>query len=115
MLLNLSNHPFDKWTENQTYNAILAYGSVEDLSFPNIDPNWDRHDVAQLVEEYIVKIRKIDPKAVHVMGELVFTHLLVNKLKDIGIPCIASTTERIVEMEGDVKKIKFNFVKFRSY
>lgn len=115
MLLNLSNHPSSNWSESQLNTAIQTYGSVEDLPFPNIPPEWDRDRVLQLADDYTARIALSKASAVHIMGELVFTHLLVTRLEEIGIPCIASTTERIVEMEGDVKKIRFGFIQFRSY
>ena len=43
-------------------------------------------------------------------------HLLVNRLQAIGIPCVASTTERVVTEESDGRKVsQFRFVQFRSY
>ena len=49
------------------------------------------------------------------MGELTFTFALVSKLKALGIPAIASTTERNSVEETGVKSSVFEFVKFRSY
>lgn len=115
MLLNLSNHPSVNWPDKQKQTAIELYDTIIDMPFPNIPPQWSREEVDQLADEFVAKIEQSGATVVHIMGELVFTHILVNKLTRIGIPCIASTTERIVEMEGDVKKIKFNFVQFRSY
>lgn len=116
MLLNLSNHPSDSWQDEQMKAAISEFGSVQDLPFPKIDPEWSSSDVVRLVEDYEIRIRKIDPKAVHIMGELTFTFTLVNRLKTIGIRCIASTTERIVSEDGNGNKTsKFRFVQFRNY
>lgn len=39
MLINLSNHPYEKWDETQKQAAIEAFGRVEDYPFPPIDPN----------------------------------------------------------------------------
>lgn len=116
MLLNLSNHPSTSWPQNQKTLAIAVYGEVQDLIFPQIDPNSSGYDLDQLVEKYESKIRKVNPTAVHIMGEMTFSYRLINKLKEIGIPCIASTTERKVSEDKNGKKIsQFNFVKFRSY
>lgn len=53
---------------------------------------------------------------VHVMGEMTFTHNLVNALKERGLTCLASTTERNTIMTPDGKKIsEFKFVQFREY
>jgi hypothetical protein len=115
MLLNLSNHPTNDWSEKQFSAAIEKYKKVEDMAFPEISPTALSSDLALLVEEYEQKIRKIDPLAVHIAGELTFTFRLVNKLKEIGYPCIASTSHRLVSQEGNKKTIVFEFVQFRSY
>jgi hypothetical protein len=39
------------------------------------------------------------------MGEMTFAFRLVQRLKSIGISCIASTTERITEQVGDTKNL----------
>ena len=115
MLLNLSNHPSPLWPDNQISLAIELYNSVEDLSFPQIDPNWNTDDLDIIVDEYVEKVRKIDPEFVHIMGELTFTFRMVQKLEAIGIPCIASTTERKAVLENNKKTSEFKFVRFRPY
>ncbi|MBN9350053.1 MAG: hypothetical protein J0H55_05145 [Chitinophagaceae bacterium] len=116
MLLNLSNHPSATWPEEQVAAAIGKYNSVEDLAFPKINPEWDSDQIEQLAEEYEIKVRTLNPAAVHLMGEMTFTFKLVNRLKSIGIPCIASTTERIATEESNGNKTSvFQFVRFRSY
>jgi len=115
MLLNLSNHPISSWKENQKKTGIEKYQSIEDLAFPQIDPYADEDDIEKLVDEFEFKIRKINPTAVHIMGEMTFSYRLINRLKKIGIPCLASTTKRVVWEEDGVKKSKFEFVNFRNY
>ncbi|PSJ75848.1 CRISPR-associated protein, partial [Sphingobacteriales bacterium UPWRP_1] len=105
MLLNLSNHPSANWSAEQTDAACALYGSVEDLPFPQIPPTWSTDEVEQLVEKYISKIRKLNPTAVHLMGELTFCFSLVAKLQAIGIPCVASTTQRNTIDNPDGTKI----------
>lgn len=115
MLINLSNHPFDKWTANQKSTALRLYGEVKDLDFPYIDPSWSLDQVHQLAEEYLSKIKLLPPATVHLMGELTFCFTLASLLKAQGIPCVASTTNRMVE-EVDGKKLStFKFVQFRPY
>lgn len=116
MLLNLSNHPSTKWPENQKQAAIEKYGSIQDLSFPQIDPQAGKDEVIALANDYMTQIEEINPTAVHIMGEMVFTYQIVSLLKEKGIPCIASTTERIAEeMEDGKKLMTFKFVRFRDY
>ncbi len=116
MLLNLSNHPSSKWSDQQLKTAANDYGGVEDLPFPNIPPHYSREDVQRVVQQYFEKVRALNPKAVHLMGEMTFTFALVQKLKAAGWPCVASTTERkILEEKEGKKTLQFTFVQFRSY
>lgn len=116
MLLNLSNHPSSSWPENQIQTAIEKYGTIKDLAFPQINPEWNTDQVRQLAEKYETKIRELNPAAVHIMGELTFTFILVNKLTAIGIHCIASTTNRTVtNEENGMKTTVFEFVRFRDF
>jgi hypothetical protein len=115
MLLNLSNHPNHLWGDNQRAKAIELYGEVKDLPFPQISPSLDSVGLDLLVEDYEHQVRKFDPIAVHIMGEMTFTFRLVTLLKSQGILCIASTTQRIASEENGIKISKFEFVQFRSY
>jgi len=115
MLLNLSNHPSNLWPQNQLKLAQQLYHSITDLPFPKVAPESNSDQLEMLVEEYELLVRKANPIAVHIMGELTFTHRLVNKLKAIGIPCIASTTERKVSIDNNIKTSQFQFVQFRDY
>lgn len=116
MLLNLTNHPSVNWPENQKSTAVETYGNVKDMSFPQIDPNWDEDRIDQLAAEYALKIREINPTAVHIMGEMTFAFRLIAKLKEDRITCLASTTERIAEEDNKGNKISiFSFVRFRKY
>ncbi|HAY71603.1 MAG TPA: hypothetical protein DCX89_06905 [Saprospirales bacterium] len=115
MLINLSNHPFSSWPENQQQAAIKQYGEVTDLPFPHIDPSADHDQVLMLAEDHLSKIRKMPPATVHLMGELTFCFILAGLLRKDGIPCVSSTTRREVVMHHNVKTAVFEFVKFRPY
>lgn len=114
-LINLSNHPSINWPESQRLTAQKQFGKIEDLSFPNIPPNHSPEDIAALAEQYCSQVRAHRPSAVHLMGEMTFTFALVNLLKNAGIPCVASTTERIVTEEDGKKIVQFQFIQFREY
>lgn len=117
MFINLTNHPSERWSEEQL-NAARCYGEIVDLSFPIIEPTFTREDIMFLVKECTETILGLtdDNVVVHVMGEMTFTHNLVNALKEKGITCLASTTERNTIMTPDGKKIsEFKFVQFREY
>lgn len=115
MLLNLTNHPSKQWSEKQYDLAIELFKEVKDMPFPQISPALDSASLDILVKEYEHKIRQISPSVVHLMGEMTFAFRLVQRLKSIGISCIASTTERITEQVGDTKTSRFEFVQFRAY
>jgi len=115
MLLNLTNHPSSGWPENQRQDAINAFHEIEDWPFPIIPPDAQVSDIQRLANHYIEKIQHIHPQAVHVMGEMTFSFLLVSQLLRRGIPCIASTTQRITQQEGNTKVSTFEFVQFRPY
>ena len=117
MFINLSNHPSDIWDETQLA-AAQAYGEVKDYPFPAISPEMSSDEVKKLAEECVEEILKIFGKdiTVHVMGEMTFTFMVVTRLKEMEIKCVASTTERKVTMKDDgTKSSVFSFVKFREY
>lgn len=115
MLLNISNHPSSRWTDEQKKTAEIQFDTIEDLAFPNIAPEATTREVQQLADEFMEKINQQSPTAVHLMGEMTFTYALVSKLKKAGIKCIASTTNRIVEEKDGKKIVQFQFVQFREY
>jgi len=116
MFINLTNHPSSGWSEEQQ-KAAKEYGEVVDLSFPNIEPYFTSKDINELADETIECIKLLDTNpVVHVMGEMTFTYAVVSQLKANGITCVASTSERLVKMMPDGKKIsEFKFVQFREY
>ena len=118
MLINLSNHPSTSWSAEQTETANRLFGKIVDLPFPDLDPAGDEAYIEALSDEYFLKVIEMSEGkdvTVHLMGEMNFTFSLVNKLKSIGITCVASTTERETIEENGVKKSIFKFVNFRRY
>lgn len=118
LLINLSNHEFSKWSAEQQ-EATKVYGPCEDMAFPAISPDMDSEAIAKLADRYIQDIiekNKDYQVTVHLMGEMAFTHYAVSQLLRLGIPCICSTTARIVIEEADgTKTAQFRFARFRSY
>ena len=117
-LINFSNHPSQYWSKEQS-EAATAFGKIEDILFPDIDPEADETELMKLAEEYVKQILELEEHyniTVHVMGEMTFTYMVVSQLKAMGIECIASTTIRDAEYSSDGKKISdFQFVRFRKY
>ena len=116
MFINLTNHPSSGWSENQL-KAAQQYGEVVDFGFPVIGPDFSSKEIGELADVVVESIKGMDNNpVVHVMGEMTFTYAVVSRLKAMGITCIASTTERLVKMMADGKKVsEFKFVLFREY
>ena len=118
MLINFSNHPLSTWSKEQI-EAAKGYGEIKDLPFPAVDPKATHEDIINLADKYVERILSLSKEhhiTVHVMGEMTFCFMVVSQLKDRGIECIASTTERNAEFISDNKKISdFQFVRFRKY
>lgn len=118
VLINFSNHPSAQWSEAQL-SAAQAYGEVIDLPFPQVNPNMSEKELQALSSQYVDKILTMAEGGsitVHVMGEMTFTFLVVTRLKELGIQCVSSTTERNTFMTDDGKKVsEFKFVRFRVY
>lgn len=118
MLVNISNHPSQKWNEKQLSEA-QTYGEVVDIPFPQVCPEATPKDIAKIAEETVVKVQNLvspGDAAIHVMGEMNLTYRLVNSLLQLGYHCVASTTARVtVENPDGSKTSVFNFVQFRSY
>ena len=128
IFINLSNHPTDKWSEAQKAAVINKYQpkQIIDIAFPPIDPEWNLDRVRTLVHAYREQIinhlqDKDDYIILHIMGEMCFTHSLVNMMSAYKVNCICSTTKRVVTTKYDDngveigKETKFEFCKFRDY
>ncbi|MBO5816977.1 MAG: CRISPR-associated protein [Paludibacteraceae bacterium] len=119
MLINLSNHPSDKWSKTQTAAANEQFGEIVDLPFPQIEPDATKADIAKIAQDYLTRVQQIgqpNDTAIHIMGEMTLTYQLVGMLKDAGYRCYASTTVReVYEQEPDKKIVIFQFVSFREY
>lgn len=117
--INISNHPFENWDENQIA-AAKEYGDLIEIPFPTVPTDAD-HDEIEIIADNILKqtieaSHSILSSTVHVMGEMTLTYSLVSKLTEYGFNCVASTTKRVTEdMDDGTKLSKFVFAKFRKY
>ncbi len=120
MLINLSNHPSTNWLPKQK-NAARKYGNIIDITFPNVPPEYGMADIQEMAVcllQDIIELREQyseESVTVHLMGEQTLCFALLIRLKEAGISCLASATQRIAVEEGNIKKTIFNFVQFRSY
>lgn len=118
LFINFSNHPSCYWGDAQRA-AAEKYGEICDLPFPVVDEQSSEEEVSQLADRYVATIMsmgKPEEITVHIMGEMTFTFMVVTRLKELGIRCVASTTERKTTYNDDGSKVsEFSFVKFREY
>lgn len=116
--INCSNHPSSKWSEAQL-SAAKAYGEIVDIPFPNVAPEATTAEVHDLAFRLFCTISgqgKVGCLVVHIMGEMTVVHYVVSQLQLAGVPCVASTTRRIVKELPDGSKVsQFEFVQFREY
>lgn len=121
MLLNVSNHPSEAWSQAQREAAEALFRRVEDMPFPPIDPHATSEEVQQLAMQFATEIETTlhsskEENAVHVMGELTFCVALVRLLQAKSVKCVASTTQRdTIEHANGTKTSRFQFVQFREY
>jgi len=94
---------------------------IEDVPFPNIPPDWDKDDVADLADEVLTKIQIAnDASFIVINGEMNFVFSFVSFAIRRGIRCFTATTERISEdkknKDGEtVKESIVKFVRLREY
>lgn len=119
MLLNISNHSSENWSDKQLEATKAFGGGVEDMPFPMISAVASCSDIITLSVMYandIVKRYNSDADTIHVMGEMTFTYALVKRLREAGFRCVASTTERVKLQLPDGSFIsEFRFQSFRDY
>lgn len=118
VFINFSNHPYSEWSEEQKA-AAKAYGTLEEVPFPAVSPDYDESDISDLADEYVGKIKKqIGERTatVHIMGETGLCFMMAGRLMNHGIRCVYSTTTRDVTANADgTKNVSFDFKKFREY
>jgi hypothetical protein len=118
VFINHTNHSSDQWTEAERL-AAETYGTVCDIAFPNIDPEWDEKKIKQLAEENGRKILELQPAAVLCQGEFTYCFTLVTYLKEKGITVLSACSKRDVEEwveDGrSFRTSDFVFVRFRRY
>ena len=121
MLINLSDFPSSDWTARQRENAKAAYGVIQDLPFPSVNPAWKEEQVLEVAMEYVTRCLDLLPpqknqSAVLISGESTFTVTFVSRMHQEGVPCIAATSEPYTEtLRGGGEKVHYRFVRFRRY
>ncbi len=126
MLINFTNHPSDRWPDDQKKCAIELYGAVKDLPFPAVPTGAGATEVIGMADGIIDKILAMKEEnpaseafAVMAQGEFTLTYAVVSRLRNLGITVLSAVTERISTEEvvnGEVRKTAiFRFAGFREY
>ena len=117
VFINFSNHPYADWSDAQK-GAFADFGEVKEVPFPPIGPDWSSEKINEEADKYCMQIFSISEDkdvTVHIMGEMTFCFAVVSRLKEAGIRCVASCSERNVTVEGGKKISQFDFVGYREY
>jgi len=116
MLINLSNHPFSTWPEAQQHDAIQHYISVVDIEFPHIEPEWKYEKLVDIANNLLTRVLSNKADAIYVVGEHVFTFMLVRLFQKNGLKCINAKSKRLItELENGSVSKSFQFKGFREY
>ena len=129
MLINLSNHPLNSWSRKQKNVAKQQFGPIIDLPFPPVPTDAGIDDIINLTYKYVDECLRLVHEnrlensmgtkiqnAIHVMGEMTFVYQFVQKMSELGVLCVASTSKRIAQVNDDGSKTAvFEFVRFRPF
>lgn len=120
MLINFSNHPSEKWGDDQTRVAVETFGPICDIKFPAVDPGFSSERVLETAEQYAAEIISVLPDAVLCQGEFSLAFAVTALLLSKGIKVVCACSEREVDEETDEngttkKTVKFKFTGFREY
>jgi len=119
LLINLSNHPSEKWSEAQK----KGWDNITDMTFPQIDPWATTGQVTLLVliaekaSERIFELNKDNKVFIHLAGEFSFCYVLRDFFKDerFVVACTERKTIEKIENDGSVTKTTvFAFAQWRE-
>ena len=115
VFVNISNHPSDRWSDDQRRAALQIADQIIDLPFPNVPPEASTKEAVEIGLELLMGLPE-GTVAAMVQGEFTLTTFLVRALQMRGVTPYAATTERRVEELPDGRKVtQFRFVQFRRY
>ncbi len=118
MFINFTNHSSDSWSADQKQSANI-YGKIVDVTFPDVDAEYDEEDIRNLADKYIEHIIKLKPDCVLCQGEFTLSYAVIKALLSCGIRVVAACSKRNskeIINNGVTKKIsEFRFYKFREY
>ena len=119
VFVNFTNHPSEKWNNKQR-SAALEYGSIIDLPFPSISPEFTDSELKNLADLYVSKILELSPACVLCQGETVFSCLTAYILTSHNVNTVSAVSRRNVTESIDpngrtVKNSVYEFECFRKF
>ena len=113
-LLVISNHPPEKWSDEQK----KGWDMIDYIPFPNVPPAFSFGEVVKMSIPILEKIgewkKKHESGKISVQGEFTLTSILMSAIRRrSGWVFTFPTTERVVEEEDGKKTSTFKFVRWR--
>lgn len=122
MLINLTNHRFKEWTNEQKESAKKTFGFVQDFYFPNVPYEYDEEEIKELAKKTVDKVVMRYGNDVDILcqGEMgvTFNMVLEFKQRDMNVYHATTSHEYKYRYDKDGKKVKkaiFSFESFRRY
>lgn len=118
MFINLSNHPSNNWSEEQTL-AAEKYGEIIDITCPVMDASIDEEQVKTLAETTVKKINELNPATIMCTGEFSFCYAAITELKKCGYKVFSTRSEnKVIDSIVDgisQRNITYKFLEFVEY
>lgn len=119
MFLNVSNHPWAMWSEEQK-KAALQWGRIEEIPFPTVPSGASAQEIRTLAKRLVEEISLKMPEAVMCQGEFTLSYAVIRELKRRGLVVLAACTQRktvetVLEDGKTEKRSVFQFQGFREY
>ena len=113
-LLVISNHPPDRWSEEQK----VGWDTIDYIPFPNVPPTSSWEDVSTLSIPILNKMQEWKTKhregKISIQGEATLVSIVLDVMKNVDRYCfVFPTTERVVEEKDGKKTSTFKFVRWR--
>lgn len=121
--INFSNHPSDKWSDEQVRAAKSLGGEIIDDPFPLIPAEESKEGIKSIVLSIVHDYKDVygleNIGAVMCQGEFSLTYEVTRLLKEAGVKVVVACSERkseeIRQEDGSVRKVStFKFVQFRE-
>jgi len=121
-LINISNHPSSRWSQQQLDSAKQFCEQIIDVQFPLVDPNASEREIHQLAsdifQKHILSLPEWKNSVVMVQGEFSLSYALFMLCKSNALPVVIPTTkreahEKVLPDGSVIKKAIFRFVRWR--